>query len=182
METYYTADLHLGDKRIIKLCGRPYKSSIEMEESLRSNWNKIVNSADKVYILGDLAYRYRGDLRGYLESLNGKKHLLIGNHDSGWLKNEKVRICFETISEIKKITDRGRSVVMCHYPLAAFDGSLKDGYHVHGHIHNNRFEPLYNAIVKQKRCFNVGVDVNNFSPINLDTLIEKKEGDIGCRL
>ena len=73
---YYTADTHFGDARIIGLCGRPYKDLEEMTISIIMNWNSTVDPKDDVYLLGDVAYRYKGNLRLLLDSLNGKKHLL----------------------------------------------------------------------------------------------------------
>ncbi len=172
---YYIADTHFGDTRIINLCGRPYKDLEEMTLSIIMNWNSTVDPKDEVYMLGDVAYRYKGNLRLLLDSLNGKKHLLIGNHDSGWMKNPANRRAFRSIDIMSKIQDGGRRVVLCHYPLMAFDGSTNGGYHVFGHIHNNTNEPLYNAINSMKNAFNAGVDVNGFAPVTLDQLIESKQ-------
>ena len=172
---YYIADTHFGDTRIINLCGRPYKDLEEMTLSIIMNWNSTVDPKDEVYMLGDVAYRYKGNLRLLLDSLNGKKHLLIGNHDSGWMKKPTNLRAFRSIDKMSKIQDEGRSVVLCHYPLMAFDGSTRGGYHVFGHIHNNTNEPLYNAINSMKNAFNAGVDVNGFAPVTLDQLIESKQ-------
>jgi len=171
---YYTADLHLGDARIIRLCGRPYKSTKEMAEDLRNSWNSVVKENDVVYVLGDLAFRYRGDLGTYLDSLNGKKNLIVGNHDYNWLKNADYRSRFQSIKDVLTIKDNGRSVALCHYPMYAFEGSTKGGYHLYGHIHNNYSEPMYNVLCGLPNYFNAGVDVNEFKPVTLDELIENK--------
>jgi len=54
---YFTSDLHLGHKNIIKLCHRPFASLKEMDETLVSNWNQVVTNGDTVYIIGDLMFR-----------------------------------------------------------------------------------------------------------------------------
>lgn len=171
---YYTADTHFGDSRIIDLCNRPFKTMDEMIDTIARNWNETVDRKDEVYVLGDVAYRYHGNLKELLTSLNGKKHLLIGNHDRGWMKNKSNLDAFRTIDQISKITDEGRSVVLCHYPLMAYEGSLNGGYHIFGHVHNNDREPLYTEINEMKRSFNAGVDVNGFRPVSLDELITAK--------
>ncbi len=38
-----------------------------------------------VYILGDLIYKNKVNPEKYLTQLKGKKILLKGNHDDGWL-------------------------------------------------------------------------------------------------
>lgn len=65
-EIYYTADLHIGDDRIIDLCGRPFNGLKEMEVHLASNWNSQVKDSDKVIIIGDLAYGNPDYLADYL--------------------------------------------------------------------------------------------------------------------
>ena len=171
---YYTADLHLGDARIVCLCGRPYRSAMEMAEDLRNRWNSVVTDCDDVFILGDLAFRFRGDLGAYLDSLNGRKHLIVGNHDKNWLKFAEYRIRFHSIKDVQTVKDDGRSVALCHYPMYAFEGSTKGGYHVYGHVHNNYGEPMYDILNSLPNYFNAGVDVNGFVPVTLDELIERK--------
>ena len=48
------------------------------DKALVENWNKIVGKNDRVYILGDFAFRNHLD---YLLALNGNKILIKGNHD-----------------------------------------------------------------------------------------------------
>lgn len=171
MTIYYTADLHLGDARIIRLCERPYGSAKEMACDLRRRWNAAVTDSDTVYILGDLAFRYKGDLGEYVDSLNGKKNLIVGNHDRSWLKNADHRTRFGAIKDVLTIKDGKRSVALCHYPMLAFEGSTAFGYHIYGHIHNNYNEPMYDIIRSLPNSFNAGVDVNDFKPVTLDELI-----------
>ena len=83
---FFTSDLHLGHRNIIRLCNRPFSSIDEMDEYLIEKWNKKVTNADTVYILGDLMFRNEKPPEEYLRQLRGKKHLIIGNHDREWIK------------------------------------------------------------------------------------------------
>ena len=94
---YYTSDLHLGHANIIKLCKRPFYYVQEMDEALIANWNDRVTNGDTVYILGDLMFRVVENPENYLSRLTGKKHLIIGNHDSSWMKNVGLAKYFNSI-------------------------------------------------------------------------------------
>lgn len=57
-------------------------------EKLKKNWNKVVNSNDDVVIAGDISWAMNfkeliPDLN-FIESLNGNKIILKGNHDYWW--------------------------------------------------------------------------------------------------
>ena len=78
---WFTSDLHLGHRAAINMCGRPFENVEEMNEILIRNFNSCVKKNDTVYILGDFSFASPEETRKILEKLNGKKHLIIGNHD-----------------------------------------------------------------------------------------------------
>ena len=172
---YFISDTHFFHENIIRICNRPFLDLERMHAVLGSNWNKKVKPEDEVYILGDLSYKcpdggYQ-QLFKLIKNLNGNKHLIIGNHDSKWLKsynnqcNEKL---FESISIYKDIyDDKNRRIIMFHYPIEDWDGMYRGSYHLYGHVHNvdNGYKVIPNR-------FNVGVDVIDFEPKTLDELIE----------
>lgn len=69
---YFTSDLHLGHKNIIRLCNRPFSSIEEMDAVLIENWNRKVHQNDTVYILGDLMFRSEKPPEEYLRQLKGR--------------------------------------------------------------------------------------------------------------
>ena len=81
---WFTADPHRGHANIIKYCNRPYKNEHHMDKILNYNHNTMVGKDDDVYILGDFSMaskRYRDYLFGQVQQLNGRLHLILGNHD-----------------------------------------------------------------------------------------------------
>lgn len=79
---YYTADLHFH--YALLLPSRPFATVEEMDEALVKNWNDTVGPEDTVYLVGDIGWnggRVPGEL---LERLSGHKHLIRGNHDTGY--------------------------------------------------------------------------------------------------
>ena len=45
---YFTSDLHLGHKNVLKLCNRPFSSIEEMDACLIDNWNSRVTNNGRV--------------------------------------------------------------------------------------------------------------------------------------
>lgn len=133
---YYTGDLHLGHANVIRLCGRPFQTVEEMDEALIANWNRRVGAKDSVYILGDLIFRADRPPEEYLQRLNGKKHLIIGNHDRGWLRRPEAGRYLEDVHNMLFLSDGSRKCVLCHYPMMAWPHQRKS-YMVFGHIHRD---------------------------------------------
>lgn len=173
---YYIADLHLGHENIIRLSHRPFSSVDEMDETLIRNWNNRITPKDDVYILGDLCFRTHHDnMLHYISQLNGKKHLIIGNHDKELIKNDDLRRYFVEITSYKEISDNGQSLVLFHYPLVEWNGYYRDTIHLYGHIHNNYHNDTSKYIRGVKNAYNVGVDVLDYEPKTLKEIINRTE-------
>lgn len=168
METWLTADLHLGHANIIGMCGRPHISVEEMDADLIKSINDSVRDDDRLYILGDFALRQRRGVRKYREQINCKNvHLVLGNHDDDVPKG-----LFASAERMIELTDEGRLHVLCHYPMRSWRGSNRGSFHFHGHSHG-RGTPA-------ARSLDVGVDCRNFAPISLsDARIESLMGGVG---
>lgn len=167
---YYFGDGHFGHKNVIRHDSRPFRDIEENDRVLISNWNSVVTDKDDVYIVGDLFFRNDYDAEMILQKLKGRKHLIIGNHDKTWLNNDKIKEYFVEIADIIKVIDRGRLVIICHYPLAEWDGYYRGTYHVYAHIHNNINEAYYIMRTKE-RALNSGCMINNYMPVTLDEMI-----------
>lgn len=166
---YYTSDLHGFHENIIRICNRPYVTVEDMNADIVAKWNAKVKSEDDVYILGDMFFKYTDiqQVKDILNTLNGKKHLIKGNHDK-FLKQLRWQDYFEEVVYYKEINDNGRMVCLFHYPIEEWNGYYRNSYMLYGHVHGNM-----DNIKQHPRKFNVGVDVNDFEPKTLDELIEK---------
>lgn len=169
---YYTADLHLGHKNILRLSNRPFSSIEEMDKTLINNWNSVVKPEDDVYIVGDLCFRTTHDnMLQYISQLNGKKHLIVGNHDGEILKDKDLRRYFVEIKDIKTVYDNGTKIVLCHYPMVEWDGYYRGTLHFYGHIHNNFDNATSKYIMSIPNAYNVGVDILDYYPRTLKEII-----------
>jgi calcineurin-like phosphoesterase family protein len=152
----------------MRLCKRPYKTVEEMNGDLIKRWNIKVGPNDDVYILGDMFFKHQDiqQVKDVLNKLNGKKHLIRGNHDK-FLNSINWKEYFEEVVHYKEISDDNRMVILFHYPIEEWNGYYRNSYMLYGHVHENMKD-----IKKHPRKFNVGVDVNDFEPKTLDELIE----------
>ena len=81
-ETWFTADTHFGHKGILGAMGRPFASIQEHDDLLVHAWNARVRPDDTVWHLGDFAMGSSPERCAELFGrLNGRKHLIVGNHD-----------------------------------------------------------------------------------------------------
>ena len=171
---YYLSDLYLGHGNVIDYCKRPFSSVEEMNEALVSRWNSRVKDNDTVYFLGDLAFG--AECENLISRLKGKKILIVGNHDT-FINKLDCEKYFEKVSYMEQFSENGFRFTLCHYPLLEWNGSRREegdkyyGYMLHGHIHNNVKEE-YRFLYEKPNTLNVGADVNGFTPVTFDELLE----------
>jgi calcineurin-like phosphoesterase family protein len=171
MQKFYIADPHFGHEAVIRMNQRPFDSIEEMDRTIINNWNSVVKKLDEVYIVGDLIFRSRNQPEYYLSQLKGKKHLILGNHEK-WTKGIDLTQYFESVSHIAEITDMNRHVVLCHYPMAEWPRYFRGSLHIFGHIHNNRDCDAFRYYQNNQNMLNAGVDINHFTPVLLQQLID----------
>lgn len=169
---HFTADHHFGHANIIRHCGRPFQSVGEMDEVLVFNWNRSVKPQDTVYILGDLFFRNSVSTEDYLQRLNGKKHLIVGNHDKDWMKKTDLLKYFASVEKFAEISDGAHKITLCHYPMMTWNDVAKGGYMIHGHIHNDTGAPYFPLLRNMPNILNAGVDVNKFCPVHFNALVK----------
>lgn len=163
---YFIADLHLGHKNCLSFDNRPFKTIEEQDEFVIKNWNKRITCEDDVYILGDVSWYDPQKTCEIFYKLNGKLHLLVGNHDKKLIKNKDFLNCFCEVKDYIEMSlpKRKTQLVLCHYPIPCFNKHYYGAIHFYGHVHSG-FEWNMMEKVKQEmtdlydtpcRMFNVG--------------------------
>ena len=164
MAIFFTSDTHLGDWRRLAIDKRPFASIADHDAALVARWNEVVGPGDEIWHLGDFALGPRRErIEELLDSLNGTKHLIIGNNDgpatieaSGWAD----------IGHYAELEADGRLLVLCHYPLRTWNKIGRGAIDLHGHSHG-RLKPF-------TRQHDVGVDVWDFRPVSLEQLLARR--------
>lgn len=166
---YFTSDQHFGHFNIIRLCERPFGSLDEMNETMIARWNAKVRDGDTIYVLGDLFF-HAATVEPILQRLNGRKHLILGNHDHSWTAKVRLADHFESVQTICEIDIAGKSATLCHYPMLTYPQARR-GYMIYGHIHNNVRDDYWPLIARRSRMLNAGVDINNYEPVMFDEMV-----------
>jgi calcineurin-like phosphoesterase family protein len=158
-QVFFTSDTHYGHKNIISFCNRPYDDIREMREDLIRRWNDVVEPGDLVYHLGDFAFCDAKEAADIARRLNGQKYLIWGNHDKSLRKSKEFMDQWVWAKDFAEIEVEGTKVVLCHFPMLAWNKSHHGSFHLHGHCHGT-LKPDPGA-----RRLDAGVDVWDYYPI-----------------
>ena len=182
---YFTSDNHFFHKNIISSCNRPFVDEFDMNEQMIKNWNAVVKPDNTVFCLGDFAWGGFNKWKQIREQLNGHIILIKGNHDqkNGPKNPEQEKELFDYVTYQMQLRIEGRPVYLNHYPFLCYGGVYREPqdqvWALHGHIHLGpnslkgkdvpRMQYLYPT------QYDVGVDMNNYTPISWKEVKEKIE-------
>lgn len=167
-------------------------SEKEHMEYLAERWISSVRKDDIVFDLGDLSIRSHDAVLEMYKKLPGKKHLLWGNHDSGFPAHKKAYASharylevFESVNFVQKLKTHGAVVFLSHMPYTGehddrYGNPKEDRYpelrfpntgmwNVHGHVHH--------AWKIRENMINVGVDQWPDGLATIEDILEIMEGN-----
>lgn len=156
---WVTSDTHFHHRRILEYeaTNRPFKDRDEMNEAMIERWNAKVGPMDVVIHLGDFAFATPNKIRGITERLNGRKILLLGNHDRV-RKFDWEHLGFDLVLQRPFIMDD--KFIFSHEPLEEIpDGKIN----VYGHVHGSSY---FNTLDRNRIC--VCVERWNCAPIEYE--------------
>ena len=165
MTIWVTGDEHYNHANVLAYCDRPFKDTREMNQAMLDRMRAVVGAQDIVYHVGDFAF-YGGtydrmesgatDMRMLIAAMPGRHVFIMGNHDRGYSKDPRIK---QVILDMY-----GMEFRLLHHPEEApKDGRINLTGHVHGAW-------LTHVNAKGARCYNVGVDMHNFAPVQLGTI------------
>ena len=130
MAVFVIADLHLDTKtnqKSMEVFGNRWLGYVE---KIQKNWNRVVGDDDTVIIPGDISWALSledatEDLK-FIDSLNGKKIIMKGNHDFWWSTVSKLEKFFaeHKINSIKILNNNALEVE--NYIIAGSRGWFTD--------------------------------------------------------
>jgi calcineurin-like phosphoesterase family protein len=167
---WVVSDTHFNHTNILKFKdkggklfrGDLFKDTDHMNNIMIDNWNKLVKPQDKIYHLGDVYFGAQDKADAILSRLNGKKRLIVGNHDVIYGKGNVLQKHFQKIYMWRLFKEF--NMCLTHVPIHE-NNFRKVEYNVHGHIHQNDSSgPKY---------INVSVEKTDYTPVNIEEVIKK---------
>lgn len=169
--------LHLGHPWMAE--HRGFKSVDHYHETLIHNWNSTVSKKDLVYILGDVTME-KPEFYPILDKLNGRKKVVLGNHDMG-----------KDIPELLKHVETVSGMIhykgfwLTHAPIHPQELTFVLG-NIHAHIHEEKVEPSTVVVdywnkqgiitsESNKGYYNVDALAVNYKPITLAELVPPEQ-------
>ena len=169
MKTWIGSDFHWGHSGIMRHCPDTrghYRDVDHMNADMCEQWNKIVGKNDLVYMLGDIAFMNAYEASKIIRDLNGRKILIVGNHDSKTIRDPSFRKCFQEIHHYLETRYDGNRLVMMHYPISEWNQCHHGAIHFHGHLHQNP------SGLERYRARNVGWDYTGRFLSTMEEMIE----------
>jgi calcineurin-like phosphoesterase family protein len=180
MAIFVTSDLHFGHDREFLWGPRGFQSSKEHDEAIIANWNSVVEPEDDVYVLGDIMLGDNEWGRECMNRLEGRIHLIRGNHDTDkrWYE---VYPYIHTVEEMcgwaHVIHYRKYHFYLSHFPTDTANIEAESLHqcmlNLFGHTHSkDKFradQPMY---------YNVALDANDNTPVLLDNIIERMKNKV----
>ncbi len=188
---WFTSDQHFNHTNVMRFCGRPWNDVREMNQALIDKWNDVVTDNDIVFILGDFCWDKDNMVfvKNIINQLTaGQIFVVPGNHDSTHCLSRIKDLRFQMTSDIVSLfisgidedkPTRQHEVVLSHFPLATWSHWYRGVPNLHGHIHSGprcRGEvdiPGADLVLKNNLTYDVGVDNNNYKPIEIRDILTK---------
>ena len=145
----------VSHRNIIAYCNRPFATVSEMNKALIDNWNKVVRKGDKVIMNGDFALSGKDKIIEIGQQLNGRKTLILGNHDGASLKTY-YDAGFEMVSKYPIVVEE--FFIVSHMPQYTQESGIY--VNVFAHVHDS---PAFKDV--SARSFCTSAERINYTPI-----------------
>lgn len=127
----FIADLHFGHENMAKHRGFPDAET--HDNFIVDTWNATVHKRDLTYILGDVTMEKAN--YAILDRLNGRKHVVLGNHD----KLQHVRELLDHVDGVAGMVQY-KGIFLTHCPIHPMEMDYRVRHNIHGHIHEKLVE------------------------------------------
>jgi calcineurin-like phosphoesterase family protein len=178
MAIWLTSDWHFGHDREFIWKVRGFASVEDMNEHIIAAHNTVVKPDDDVYVLGDLMLGDNEKGIECIKRMNGKHHIVWGNHDTSSRKTKYAELSNMVESNnVIVLKYKKHHFYMSHYPTLT--GNLENEsltqmtLNLFGHTHQQT-----NFYMDMPYLYHCGVDSHNCQPVLLDDIIEEMHAKV----
>ena len=172
MAIFIVSDLHLAHSKDFIYEARGFETVEEMNAEIIRRWNSVVGEEDDVFVLGDLVMGSLENVR-LLEELNGRIHIVRGNHDvdTRWDFYQKLPNVVEAENSLYLRYD-GYKFYLSHYPTITTRADVgkplkKCLVNLCGHTHTkDPFEDWGIGMI-----YHCELDAHDCAPVRLEDII-----------
>lgn len=157
-KTFIISDTHIGHKNIILYENRPFADLNQMQKEIIKNWNSVVTNDDKIFHLGDVCFGNKEIAKDFISKLNGKKYLIMGNHDKSHSVKWWLESGFIWVSKYPIIYRN--FYILSHEPI--YINSWIPMINIHGHMHSGRME--------SNQYVNISCECVDYTPMDFDEI------------
>ena len=166
---WVTSDLHFNHPGILRMSRPQFASIEEHNEYIIKKHNEKVGKDDLVYILGDIGFTPIKALAPLIRRLNGRKILILGNHDKGTVGEYRAMGFIEVYDHPVFFSNE---IILSHEPCQeAYNNPYV--FNIHGHTHLNS--------LKSNNYINVCLEKTNYKPLDLKSLQENIRKQVKSR-
>lgn len=174
MTVWFTADLHIGDRKTFESQRKSKFGTLENhDQHILDFWRAHVKRSDVLYVIGDLCVF---NTLPIIRELPGVIHLIIGNRDEGYTTQDfdcggipqlwtvSDQEIFHSIRAYNTVYDR---FMLSHLPL--HDATIYDGYiNLHGHRHGIDWK-------MNEKHIDCGINVWDYQFLTLERIMRLRE-------
>lgn len=171
---FFCSEPHAYHANILKYGrGSLFSTVDEMTDAIVDNWNSVVPKDGIVFCLGDVALTSKKKTHDFLDRLNGKIILILGNHDdASYFKHDKI-IQIDNYCVLKV---EGQYIILSHFPFRSWERRQYDSWNLHGHCHGMLPED-------NSKQLDVGYDNHpNFRPFSFHEVEENMKTKVNLKI
>lgn len=161
-DLYLLSDPHINHRKMVEPdengeTYRPFKTLEEMNETIIANINLVVRPTDTLYLMGDIVFQ-KAISEELLSRINGKKRLILGNHDEITPKSYYSKYFTKILAWV---LFEQFDFVATHIPIhpVCFRGMALN---CHGHMHKETIPDI--------RYMNVSAERVNYEPVHVEVV------------
>ncbi len=158
--SWLITDTHFYHEFMVTACGRP----VDFSDQILRNLRHLLAPQDILYHLGDVIFYQYPKLGEMMDSVPGRKILLMGNHDKKPRSWYMTRGGFHHAADMIVVDD----ILLSHKPVETLPSGVRMNVHGHWHNNNNHKRPEWYCETTHRL---LSVEATNYKPVKFEEFV-----------